>query len=244
MLRAIGFCAVLLASASSAQDVPEIRFDSVDFLKPPADLHLGEVAGVALGKAGQVYVFQRGNTQGPAYAAAAAQLLEFDANGRFVREIGHNLYAWSYAHATRVDAGGNIWVADKGSNMVIKFNPAVRVALVFGRKPEASDENARPLEHPKPPLPPAVPASATALKVALVPTNPAPPAPPAPPLPAVPTVASTGVPATTVLAAGMTHVPVLLPRLQTTPLRISLFAGTSVADVAASIKVFLMPPPL
>jgi DNA-binding beta-propeller fold protein YncE len=157
MLRAVGLCAALLASASAgasaAQEVPEIRFDAVDFLKPPADLHMGEVAGVALGKAGQVYVFQRGNTQGPAYAAAAAQLLEFDANGRYVREIGHNLYAWSYAHATRVDAGGNIWVADKGSNMVVKFAPSGRVAMVFGRKPEASDENARPLEHPKPPLP-------------------------------------------------------------------------------------------
>lgn len=154
MLRAIGICAVLLATAVAAQEAPEIRFDAVDFLKPPADLHLGEVAGVAVGKAGQVYVFHRGNTQGPAYAAAAAQLLEFDANGHYVREIGHNLYAWSYAHATRVDPAGNIWVADKGSNMVAKFNTAGRVTMVFGRKPEASDESARPLEHPKPPLPP------------------------------------------------------------------------------------------
>jgi hypothetical protein len=153
MLRAIGLCAVLLASASAAQEVPEIRFDAVDFLKPPAEIHLGEVAGVALGKAGQVYVFQRGSTKGPAYAAAAAQLLEFDSSGGYVREIGHYLYAWSYAHATRVDAGGNIWVADKGSNMVVKFAPSGRVAMVFGRKPEDSDENARPLEHPKPPLP-------------------------------------------------------------------------------------------
>ena len=153
MLRSIGLCAVLLRSASAAQEVPEIRFDAVDFLKPPADMHLGEIAGVALGKAGQVYVYQRGDTSGPAYGAAAAQLLEFDGNGRFVREIGRHLYAWSYAHGVRVDPGGNIWVADKGSNMVVKFNPEGRVAMVFGRKPEASDENARPLEHPKPPLP-------------------------------------------------------------------------------------------
>ena len=93
MLRAIAITAALLASASAAaQEVPEIAFDAVDFLKPPADLHMGEVAGVALGKAGQVYVFQRGNTQGPAYAAAAAQVLELDANGNFVRDTGHNLY--------------------------------------------------------------------------------------------------------------------------------------------------------
>lgn len=153
MLRVMALGAVLLAAASSAQEVPEIRFDAVDALKPPADMHLGEIAGVALGKAGQIYVYQRGDTTGPAYAAAAAQLLEFDANGRYVREIGRHLYAWSYAHGVRVDPSGNIWVADKGSNMVVKFTPAGRVALVFGRKPEASDENARPLEHPKPPLP-------------------------------------------------------------------------------------------
>ena len=38
--------------------------------------------------------------------------------------------------------------------MVIKFDPAGRVAMVFGRKQEASDEGTAPLKHPKPPLPP------------------------------------------------------------------------------------------
>src|SRR4029077_3179788 len=95
-----------------------------------------------------------GNTSGPAYGASAAQLLEFGADGTFVREIGHNLYAWSYAHAVKVDAQDNIWVTDKGSDMVIKFNPEGRVAMVFGRKQEASDEGTGLLKHVKPPLPP------------------------------------------------------------------------------------------
>jgi len=103
---------------------------------------------------GHVFVFSRGNRPGPAYAASAAQLLEFGADGKFIREIGHNLYAWSYAHAVKVDKEDNIWVADKGSDMVIKFNPAGRVAMVFGRKQEASDEETGPLKHPHPPLPP------------------------------------------------------------------------------------------
>jgi hypothetical protein len=132
---------------------PEIPFDAVNALDPPQDMHLGEVAGVAVNHEGHIFVFQRGNTSGPAYGAAAAQLLEFDPNGRFEREIGKNLYAWSYAHAVRIDAEDNIWVADKGSDMVIKFNPQGRVVMVFGRKPEASDEGAHPLEHPNPPLP-------------------------------------------------------------------------------------------
>jgi hypothetical protein len=48
----------------------------------------------------------------------------------------------------------NIWVTDKGSDMVIKFNPAGRVVMVFGRKQEASDEGTGPLKHVHPPLPP------------------------------------------------------------------------------------------
>lgn len=81
-----------------------------------------------------MFALSRGNTTGPAYAAAATQLLEFDRNGKFIREIGKNLYAWSYGHTVRVDAADNVWVTDKGSDMVVKFNPQGRVAMVFGRK--------------------------------------------------------------------------------------------------------------
>ena len=70
--------------------------------------------------------------------AQAAQLLEFDANGKFVREIGKNLFALSYAHAVRIDKQDNIWIVDKGSNMIVKFNPQGRVEWVFGRKGESS----------------------------------------------------------------------------------------------------------
>ncbi|HEV3220911.1 MAG TPA: peptidyl-alpha-hydroxyglycine alpha-amidating lyase family protein [Candidatus Acidoferrales bacterium] len=142
-------------SAPAAQgSVPEIKFRSVaDFLKLPADIYFGEVAGVAVNSKGHVFVFSRGNTTGPAYAASAAQLLEFGADGKFIREIGHNLYAWSYAHSVKVDPEDNIWVADKGSDMVVKFNPEGRVVMVFGRKQEASDEGTGPVKHVRPPLP-------------------------------------------------------------------------------------------
>jgi hypothetical protein len=157
MTRMWVLMSLLLAAppAAAAQPVPhEIAFTSSPFLKPPPDMHLGEVAGVAVNAQRHVFVFQRGNTSGPAYGASAAQLLEFGPDGRFLREIGKNLYAWSFAHAVRVDPQGNIWAADKGSDMVIRFNPEGRVTWVFGRKPEAADEGAHPLEHPRPPLPP------------------------------------------------------------------------------------------
>ena len=137
------------------QAVPEIPFESVpNFIKLPANMYLGETAGVAVNSKGHVFVFSRGNSTGPAYGAAAAQLLEFGPDGTYIREIGHNLYAWSFAHAVRIDKQDNIWVTDKGSDMVIKFDPAGRVLMVFGRKQEASDEGTEALKHPKPPLPP------------------------------------------------------------------------------------------
>src|SRR5215471_19048814 len=156
MKRALIVLAIFLTTPALAQQQPpEIHFRSVpDFLQLPPDLYLGEATGVAVNSKGHVFVFSRGSTTGPAYAAAAAQLLEFAPDGKFVREIGHHLYAWSFAHTVKVDSEDNIWITDKGSDMVIKFNPEGHVALVFGRRQEASDEGTEPLKHVKPPLPP------------------------------------------------------------------------------------------
>ena len=70
------FVLILFAAAPLlAQQPPEIRFHSVpDFLKLPPDIYLGEATGVAVNSKGHVFVFSRGNTTGPAYGAAAAQL--------------------------------------------------------------------------------------------------------------------------------------------------------------------------
>jgi DNA-binding beta-propeller fold protein YncE len=150
---AVVLCAAI--SMVAQQPTPEIKFHAqTDFFKLPPDVYFGEVAGVAVNSKGHVFVFSRGGTTGPAYGAAAAQLLEFDGDGNYLREIGHHLYAWSYAHAVKVDKDDNVWATDKGSDMVIQFSPEGRVLMVFGRKQEASDEGTGPLKHPKPPLPP------------------------------------------------------------------------------------------
>ena len=146
----------LLAWPALAQPrVPDLRFTSVpDYPTLPDGMNFGEVAGVAVSTSGHVFVFSRSNSAtGPAFGAAAAQLFEFDQNGKFVREIGKGLYAWSEAHSVRIDRNDEIWAIDKGSNMVVRFNTAGRVVWVFGRKEEAAD-GAEPLGHPDPPLPP------------------------------------------------------------------------------------------
>jgi DNA-binding beta-propeller fold protein YncE len=147
--------AVWCAPAFAQQSVSEIPFDSVaDFPTLPPGMNFGEVSGVAVDSRGHLFVFTRSNSAGgPAYAPAAAQLLEFDAKGAFVREIGKGLYGWSFAHTVRIDRDDNIWAVDKGSDMIIKFNRAGRVAMVFGRRRESADEDTKPWEHPDPPLP-------------------------------------------------------------------------------------------
>src|SRR5580693_3935044 len=150
----IGLLLLFASPALAQQAVPTIPFDSVpNPLKLPRNMYFGEASGVTVNSKGHVFVLSRGNTSGRAYAAAATQLLEFDAKGNFIGEMGKNLYAWSFAHDVKADPQDNIWVTDKGSDMVIKFDPEGRVLMVFGRKQEASDEETGPLKHPKPPLP-------------------------------------------------------------------------------------------
>ena len=80
-------------------------------------------------------------------------MLLFDKTGKFVREVGKGLYAWSYAHAIRFDKDDNLWAIDKGSDMIVRLNPEGHVTMVFGRKKEASDE-AEPWTRVNPPRPP------------------------------------------------------------------------------------------
>ena len=99
-----------------------------------------------------MFALSRGNTTGPAYAAAAAQLLEFDADGNYLREIGHNLYAWSFAHMAKVDRHDNIWVHRQG----LGHDYQVYARRTGGDGVRAQTRSLRrgngPLKHPKPPL--------------------------------------------------------------------------------------------
>src|SRR5579864_7493505 len=120
-----------LNARAKAQNVPEIPFDSApNFLKLPPNLYLGEGIGVATNSKGHVFVYTR---------SQETRLFEFDQTGKFVREIGQGLYGFQFAHAVRVDPQDNIWAVDEGTNMIIKFNPQGKVAMVLGRRPEAVD---------------------------------------------------------------------------------------------------------
>jgi hypothetical protein len=105
-------------------------------------MNLGEVLGIAVNSKGRVMVLNHPGsaTTGPLYGNATTQLLEFDENGRFAREVGRGVYGLGYAHSVRYDRYDNLWVVDKGTNMVMRFNPAGYVTLNLGRRPEGPDE--------------------------------------------------------------------------------------------------------
>ncbi len=131
--------------------VPALAFDSAPgFPQLPDGTYLGEVAGVATDSHGHLFVYTRTGTEtvtigtSRAFSRGGARLFEFDADGRFVREIGQGVYGMNFAQAVRVDRQDNIWIVDAGSNQVIEFDPAGRVRLVLGRKSEALPVPAAP----------------------------------------------------------------------------------------------------
>ena len=131
------------AAAQSVVTVPEIPFDSdTNFLKYSPDMNLGEVLAVAVNSKGRIVVLNHpgSSTAGPLYGNASTQLLEFDAAGKFVREVGKNVYGLGYGHGLRFDKYDNLWVVDKGTQAVTRFNPAGYVTLNLGRRSEGPDE--------------------------------------------------------------------------------------------------------
>jgi DNA-binding beta-propeller fold protein YncE len=142
---------ILFAAPLSSQGVREIPFESSDPLKFPDNIHLGEVGGVATNSKGDVFVYTR--TGHPvisigtdrAFSRGGSRLFQLDRTGKYVREIGQDLYAFMVAQQVRVDAQDNIWTVDQMTNTVIKFNPSGQIELLLGRKAEAERIPALPL---------------------------------------------------------------------------------------------------
>jgi len=122
--------------------VPQLSATTTDLLKTPADVFVGEVAGVGANSKGQIFVYTR---TGHPYATlgdnrtfshGGSKLFLFDANGKFVREWGQDVYGFNAAIGLRVDPQDNVWTIDVAANQVVKFNPDGSIGLVLGRKPE------------------------------------------------------------------------------------------------------------
>lgn len=124
------------------QSPPVMAFEVVpNFFKITPDMNFGETLGVAVNSKGSIVVLNHPGsaTTGPLYGNATTQLWEFDSTGKFVREIGKGVYGLGYGHQVRFDKYDNLWVVDKGTSTVMKFNPQGFVTLNLGRRPEGYD---------------------------------------------------------------------------------------------------------
>jgi DNA-binding beta-propeller fold protein YncE len=147
---------VIAGGSIAAQNTAEIAFDTnADLLRTPADVFVGEVGGVGTNSKGQIFVYTRtGHPYGTlgdnrTFYRGGSRLFQFDPNGKFVRELGQDVYGFNAAFGLRIDPQDNIWTLDEGANQVVKFDSEGRVALVLGRKPEAINVRAR--QAPGPP---------------------------------------------------------------------------------------------
>ena len=141
-LRCLLAAGALLAGVTASAQTP-LSFTATEPLKMPPGRYFGEVAGVATNSRGHVFIYMRTGDPTATLAGArtfahnGAALMEFDATGRFVRDIGKGAYGFLSAQQVRVDPDDNIWAVDAYSGIVIKFDPAgSRILLLLGRKPE------------------------------------------------------------------------------------------------------------
>ena len=154
------FLSVLLGASLAAQAIPELAYEATDILKLPDNIHLGEAAGVATNSKGHIFVYTRTGPDdaGTILEPRSARIFEFDAEGKFLKEIGKNLYSKGWAHAVRVDREDNIWLIDNGTDEVVKLGPDYRVKLILGRRNEPVGERVRRAGMtPAQPVPPARP---------------------------------------------------------------------------------------
>jgi hypothetical protein len=144
--------AALLATAPAVAQfaVPDIRFESVEPLKFPENIHLGEAAGVATNSKGDLFVYSRTGhptvsigTARP-FAHGGSRVFQFDRSGKFVREVGKDSYGLMFAQQVRVDPQDNVWLVDQMSSMVMKFDTNGQVQLLLGRKAESERVPATP----------------------------------------------------------------------------------------------------
>ena len=146
------------AQTAPPQTAPDIPFDVQDVIKMPADLYIGEAAGVALNSKRHIFIYTRTGADDGAtiLEPRMARLFEFNPDGTFVKEIGKNLYSKAWAHAVRVDREDNIWLVDNGSDEVVKLAPDYKVKLILGRRNEAVGQRIQRPPNPAgtPPPPP------------------------------------------------------------------------------------------
>lgn len=105
------------------ESAPALGYQPVETgVSLPDGIKLGASSGVAFDAQGHLWVLNRGEHP----------LMEFDANGRFVRSLGEGKY--NRAHGLRIAPDGSIWTTDVQGHTVMKMNTKGEVELTLGTR--------------------------------------------------------------------------------------------------------------
>ena len=125
--------AVWIAPATRAQDsggrasIPALPFHLVEnFFRYPAYSVIGRLSGVAVAPNGHIVALNRGHHP----------VLEFNADGTFVRSWGEGSRMFDGAHTLRFDRQGDLWYIDAADNMIFRFDRDGRTIGTLGTNPE------------------------------------------------------------------------------------------------------------
>jgi DNA-binding beta-propeller fold protein YncE len=135
-MSAIGAAAMSLCAAApvvaqgggaAEAPIPQLSFRLVEnFFKYPVGSVVGRTTGIVVGPKGNIVTLNRGYRP----------VMEFNADGTFVRSWGEGSPMFVGAHALRYDAQGNLWYVDAADNEIFRFDSEGRTMGTLGQNPE------------------------------------------------------------------------------------------------------------
>ncbi|HMQ61019.1 MAG TPA: peptidyl-alpha-hydroxyglycine alpha-amidating lyase family protein [Flavilitoribacter sp.] len=99
------------------------------FIKTAPDANIITPTGVAVDKAGNIYITNAG----------PHKLLEFDRDGNYLRSLLDGVLV--KPHGVRVDREGFIWVTDLELHVVLKVAPSGQIAMVLGQLATSGEQD-------------------------------------------------------------------------------------------------------
>ncbi len=124
------------ASYPSVNDGPNPYASTLNWGKLPEGRKWGGSTGVDIDRNGNVWAIERCGANS-CDKSDVAPIVQFDANGKFIKDIGAGLFV--VPHNIRIDKDGNLWVTDTGVSkdgkgaQITKLSPDGKVLLKLGK---------------------------------------------------------------------------------------------------------------
>lgn len=122
-------------SVPPREDVPRLAVDA-GWPAIPEDAKFGEVSGVDVDAAGNVWVLHRAGRKWaepfPADPIADPTVFKFSPDGKLLAQWGAGQFIMP--HGISIDAAGKVWITDTGLEQVLRFSPEGTLELTLGEK--------------------------------------------------------------------------------------------------------------